>query len=271
MFATMTPWTSEGWARLRVPEPQRRLRHQREPDPVQPTDTTARPSWSGAQHPLRELHRDHPGHDPRIVVGVAASPRTGSCAHHVAYVELMRNTAPRPARADLLRGPAAASVRGQTLTLPGSSSTSAASSCPDATERRLPDLAASPPWGSASSRGAGRVESARGCGRPCGLRAAGCSHCSRSRGRLSWPPMAFDCRPGALHFVGGCRCRPSYCAARGLVLYTAAFIGEVVRAGSRGSTRQLEAARALGLGRHAALDVFPQALRIIVPPLTSRT
>ncbi len=59
----------------------------------------------------------------------------------------------------------------------------------------------------------------------------------------------------------------------GLTLYTAAFIAEIVRAGIRSvSIGQSEAARALGLKPTLVmrLVVFPQALRLIVPPLTSQ-
>ena len=57
------------------------------------------------------------------------------------------------------------------------------------------------------------------------------------------------------------------------MLYTAAFIGEVVRGGIQAVRKgQVEAARALGLseGETLRLVIFPQALRIIVPPLTSQ-
>lgn len=57
-----------------------------------------------------------------------------------------------------------------------------------------------------------------------------------------------------------------------LSMYTAAFIAETVRAGIQGvSHGQTEAARALGLrtGLALRLVVIPQALRIIVPPLTN--
>lgn len=59
----------------------------------------------------------------------------------------------------------------------------------------------------------------------------------------------------------------------GLVMYTAAFIAEIVRAGIQSVGRgQRESARALGLSwidslRHVT---FPQALRVIVPPLISQ-
>ena len=59
----------------------------------------------------------------------------------------------------------------------------------------------------------------------------------------------------------------------GLTLYTAAFIAEIVRAGITSvSQGQWEAARALGLKPTLMMRfvVFPQALRVIVPPLTSQ-
>jgi general L-amino acid transport system permease protein len=59
----------------------------------------------------------------------------------------------------------------------------------------------------------------------------------------------------------------------GLVLYTAAFIAEIVRGGIQAVPRgQVEAARSIGLsdGLVTRLVVLPQAMRIIVPPLTSQ-
>ena len=59
----------------------------------------------------------------------------------------------------------------------------------------------------------------------------------------------------------------------GLVMYTAAFIAEIVRAGIQSVGRgQVEAGRALGLSPMAALRhvTFPQALRVIIPPLISQ-
>jgi len=59
----------------------------------------------------------------------------------------------------------------------------------------------------------------------------------------------------------------------GLTLYTAAFIAEVVRAGVAAVPRgQTEAAAALGLSRPQAMRyvMLPQALRIIIPPLTNQ-
>ncbi len=59
----------------------------------------------------------------------------------------------------------------------------------------------------------------------------------------------------------------------GLILYTAAFIGEVVRAGIQAVSKgQTEASKALGLTGFQTLRlvVFPQAMRVIIPPLTSQ-
>ena len=59
----------------------------------------------------------------------------------------------------------------------------------------------------------------------------------------------------------------------GLVMYTASFIAEIVRAGITSVGKgQIEAARALGLSNMAALRyvTFPQALRVIIPPLISQ-
>ena len=76
------------------------------------------------------------------------------------------------------------------------------------------------------------------------------------------------------NFKGGRTLTPEFMALLlGLVIYTAGFIGEVVRAGIQAVPRgQVEAARALGLSgrRTLQLVVFPQALRVIIPPLTSQ-
>ena len=77
-----------------------------------------------------------------------------------------------------------------------------------------------------------------------------------------------------LNFQGGLRLTPEFAALLfGLVIYTGAFIAEVVRAGIQAVSRgQVEAARSLGLttGQTLRLVVFPQALRIMVPPITSQ-
>ena len=77
-----------------------------------------------------------------------------------------------------------------------------------------------------------------------------------------------------LKLDGGKILSPEFMAlTSGLVLYTSAFIGEVVRAGIQSVSKgQLEASRALGLSAFQSLRlvVFPQALRVIIPPLTSQ-
>ncbi len=74
--------------------------------------------------------------------------------------------------------------------------------------------------------------------------------------------------------VGGLKMSPEFLALlSGLVIYTGAYIAEVVRAGLQAVGKgQIEAARALGLTTFQMLRfvVFPQALRVIVPPLTSQ-
>jgi general L-amino acid transport system permease protein len=76
------------------------------------------------------------------------------------------------------------------------------------------------------------------------------------------------------NFSGGLAITPEFAALLiGLVTYTAAFIAEIVRAGILAVSRgQYEAAYAVGLTRGLALRyvVLPQALRVIVPPLTSQ-
>jgi len=76
------------------------------------------------------------------------------------------------------------------------------------------------------------------------------------------------------NFVGGMVLTPEFAALLiGLATYTAAFIAEIVRAGILAVDRgQGEAAHALGLSRPQTtrLVVLPQALRVIVPPMTSQ-
>ncbi|BAT60421.1 putative glutamine ABC transporter permease protein GlnM [Variibacter gotjawalensis] len=73
---------------------------------------------------------------------------------------------------------------------------------------------------------------------------------------------------------GGTEILPEFVALLlGLVIYTAAFIGEVVRAGILAVSKgQTEAANALGLrgGPTLRLVVIPQAMRVIIPPLTNQ-
>jgi general L-amino acid transport system permease protein len=76
------------------------------------------------------------------------------------------------------------------------------------------------------------------------------------------------------NFKGGVSVSPEFSALLlGLVLYTAAFVAEVVRAGIQSvSHGQTEAAMAIGLRPTRVLNlvILPQALRVIVPPLTSQ-
>lgn len=76
------------------------------------------------------------------------------------------------------------------------------------------------------------------------------------------------------NFTGGVRAMPEFLALLfALSIYTAAFIAEIVRAGIQGvNWGQTEAALALGLRRAEILRlvIIPQALRLIIPPLTSQ-
>lgn len=76
------------------------------------------------------------------------------------------------------------------------------------------------------------------------------------------------------NFQGGLTISPEYFALLlGLVTYTAGFIAEIVRSGIQAVDRgQWEAAGALGLRSSVVLRqiVLPQALRVIIPPMTSQ-
>ncbi len=76
------------------------------------------------------------------------------------------------------------------------------------------------------------------------------------------------------NFKGGVTVSPEFTALLlGLVLYTAAFVAEIVRAGIQAIGRgQVEAAMAVGLrpGQVLHLVILPQATRVIIPPLTSQ-
>lgn len=92
---------------------------------------------------------------------------------------------------------------------------------------------------------------------------------------LSGMPMSFDVPEfRRFNFQGGMVILPEFIALwLALGLYTAAFIGEIVRAGILSvSHGQWEAAGALGIKRSRILNlvIIPQALRVIVPPLTSQ-
>ena len=87
-------------------------------------------------------------------------------------------------------------------------------------------------------------------------------------------PVGFDLpHLRGFNFAGGCRVIPEFAALLiGLTIYTAAFIAETVRSGILAVERgQAEAAYALGLPprRTMRLVVIPQALRVMIPPLTS--
>ncbi|WP_370152997.1 amino acid ABC transporter permease [Ferrovibrio sp.] len=76
------------------------------------------------------------------------------------------------------------------------------------------------------------------------------------------------------NFSGGATLTPEFAALlAGLVIYTAGFVAEVVRAGIQAvNYGQWEAAGALGLSRTRTLRlvVLPQSLRVIIPPMTSQ-
>jgi general L-amino acid transport system permease protein len=88
-------------------------------------------------------------------------------------------------------------------------------------------------------------------------------------------PISFE-KPAlrGFNFAGGIRVIPEFVALLvALVTYTAAFIAEIVRAGILAvSHGQTEAAYSLGLrpGPTLRLVVIPQAMRVIIPPLTSQ-
>lgn len=88
-------------------------------------------------------------------------------------------------------------------------------------------------------------------------------------------PFALDYPSlSGFNFSGGASLSPEFAALfLGLTLYTAAFIGEIVRAGILSVARgQFEAARSLGLSERQVMRfvILPQALRVIVPPVTSQ-
>jgi general L-amino acid transport system permease protein len=76
------------------------------------------------------------------------------------------------------------------------------------------------------------------------------------------------------NYQGGVNVSPEFGALLlGLVLYTSAFVAEIVRAGIQAISRgQTEAAMSLGLKPNLVLTliILPQALRVIIPPLTSQ-
>jgi len=85
--------------------------------------------------------------------------------------------------------------------------------------------------------------------------------------QLDWPELK------GFNFAGGNAVSPEFAALLiGLTVYTGSFIAEIVRAGILAvSWGQSEAASALGLkpGQRMRLIILPQALRVIIPPMTS--
>ncbi len=92
---------------------------------------------------------------------------------------------------------------------------------------------------------------------------------------LAGAPTAMDFPVLAgFNFKGGVNISPEFTALLlGLVLYTAAFVAEAVRAGIQSVSKgQTEAAMSMGLksGKVLNLVILPQALRVIIPPLTNQ-
>jgi general L-amino acid transport system permease protein len=88
-------------------------------------------------------------------------------------------------------------------------------------------------------------------------------------------PLTFDYPvAGRFNLTGGSVIAPEFVALYlALAFYTASFIAEIFRAGIKGVPKgQTEAASALGLqpSTTTRLVVMPQAMRIIIPPLTSQ-
>src|SRR5690606_6253980 len=88
-------------------------------------------------------------------------------------------------------------------------------------------------------------------------------------------PLTFEFpQKGTFNLSGGFQVKPEFLSLYlALSFYTASFIAEIVRAGILGVSRgQSEAAHALGLRARPTLRlvIVPQAMRIIIPPLTSQ-
>lgn len=92
---------------------------------------------------------------------------------------------------------------------------------------------------------------------------------------LSGAPLRIDTpQLQGFNFVGGMELSPEFVALlTGLTLYTSAFVTEIVRSGIQAVPKgQWEASRALGLPprRIMRLVILPQALRVMIPSLTSQ-
>ncbi len=139
----------------------------------------------------------------------------------------------------------------------------------------------------------GRAHALAALGLAAGCAAAGCYLRPAGRRAARWPAVVMIVagpligwlaggaptdmeRPemGPFNISGGGALTPEYMTIlAGLTFYTAAFIAEIVRGGVLSvPAAQTEAARALGLSRGYTLRlvVLPQALRVIIPPLTSQ-
>jgi len=85
---------------------------------------------------------------------------------------------------------------------------------------------------------------------------------------ISYPTM------GRFRLTGGATITPEFIAVLfGLTIYTSAFIADIVRSGILSVPKgQIEAGRSLGLREGVIMNkiVLPQALRVIIPPLTSQ-
>ncbi len=92
---------------------------------------------------------------------------------------------------------------------------------------------------------------------------------------ITGSPITWDVpKLGGFNFSGGATIIPELVGLLlALTIYTAAFIAEIVRSGIKAvSHGQSEAALSVGLtpGQNLKLVVIPQALRVIIPPLTSQ-
>ncbi|HEX7882545.1 MAG TPA: ABC transporter permease subunit [Afipia sp.] len=88
-------------------------------------------------------------------------------------------------------------------------------------------------------------------------------------------PVSFDVpQLKGFNFAGGAKVLPEFAALTiALSTYTAAFIAEIVRAGLQSVPKgQMEAGASLGLSRGETLRlvIIPQAMRVILPPLTNQ-
>ena len=116
------------------------------------------------------------------------------------------------------------------------------------------------------------------------LRGLGGVYLSKGGLSLPWPTWDAGAWSSALlwempalvegEIRGGVNMSPEFLAVTlGLTLYTSAFVAEVVRSGLQSVARgQIEAARSLGLSPWLTLRhvILPQAMRVIVPPLTNQ-